>query len=275
MIPQRNISRLAVKLSMSGGRFIPESVIERDYCLAWFLVGMSQAEISKKLVFKGGTALKRCYFSEYRFSEDLDFTLIQDVDFEIIRNELENVFKIVKQQSAIVFSFDRADRVTHRNSYTFFLSYEGPLPGAGKQVKVDITRAEKIVFPLTERAVLKGYEEYSDLPENQTVLTYSIGEIAAEKLVAMADPARNEPRDLFDIWYLAEHQLLELPILLPAVHDKMTFRNKTDLNFTALIREKEAKYRKLWKIRLSNQMAELPEFEGVWRTVGKILRKMV
>jgi predicted nucleotidyltransferase component of viral defense system len=26
------------------------------------------------LVFKGGTALKKCYFGDYRFSEDLDFT---------------------------------------------------------------------------------------------------------------------------------------------------------------------------------------------------------
>ena len=27
-------------------------------------------------VFKGGTCLKKCYFETYRFSEDLDFTLL-------------------------------------------------------------------------------------------------------------------------------------------------------------------------------------------------------
>ena len=32
--------------------------------------------LSSTLVFKGGTALKKCYFGEYRFSEDLDFSSI-------------------------------------------------------------------------------------------------------------------------------------------------------------------------------------------------------
>jgi predicted nucleotidyltransferase component of viral defense system len=27
-------------------------------------------------VFKGGTCLKKCFFETYRFSEDLDFTII-------------------------------------------------------------------------------------------------------------------------------------------------------------------------------------------------------
>jgi hypothetical protein len=37
-------------------------VLERDYCLAWFLVGLSQTQLSEILIFKGGTALKRCHF---------------------------------------------------------------------------------------------------------------------------------------------------------------------------------------------------------------------
>lgn len=37
MIPQRNTSLLANRLAKEGGRRIQESVLERDYCLAWFL----------------------------------------------------------------------------------------------------------------------------------------------------------------------------------------------------------------------------------------------
>nr|WP_276325621.1 nucleotidyl transferase AbiEii/AbiGii toxin family protein [Mesorhizobium ciceri] len=33
-------------------------------------------ELADKWVFKGGTCLKKCYFETYRFSEDLDFTLL-------------------------------------------------------------------------------------------------------------------------------------------------------------------------------------------------------
>ncbi|MQY59088.1 MAG: hypothetical protein GH144_05705, partial [Clostridia bacterium] len=49
--------------------------IERDYILSWILAGIGVDEkLQKALIFKGGTALKKCYFGEYRFSEDLDFT---------------------------------------------------------------------------------------------------------------------------------------------------------------------------------------------------------
>jgi hypothetical protein len=39
------------------------------------LAGISQVDqLRNALVFKGGTALKKCYFGNYRFSEDLDFS---------------------------------------------------------------------------------------------------------------------------------------------------------------------------------------------------------
>ena len=93
MIPQRNLSLLANRLHREGrGRRIPESVLERDYCLAWFLAGLSQSQLAKLLIFKGGTALKRCHFGEYCFSEDLDFTLARAADFAEIRAGLEEVY---------------------------------------------------------------------------------------------------------------------------------------------------------------------------------------
>ena len=50
-------------------------VLERDYLLSWVLAGIGTVpELRETLVFKGGTALKKCYFGDYRFSEDLDFT---------------------------------------------------------------------------------------------------------------------------------------------------------------------------------------------------------
>jgi predicted nucleotidyltransferase component of viral defense system len=62
VIPQRNISLLSNRLAASGGRRIREDVLERDYCMAWFLAVLSQSDLKEVLAFKGGTALKRCYF---------------------------------------------------------------------------------------------------------------------------------------------------------------------------------------------------------------------
>src|ERR1700747_1128903 len=113
MIPQRNLALLSNRLAKSGGRGIPEAGLERDYCLAWFLVALSGTPLRDRLAFKGGTALKRCYFGDYRFSEDLDFTLIQDTPFDVIRTELEAVFAEVQRASGGTMRFAREDRRTH------------------------------------------------------------------------------------------------------------------------------------------------------------------
>ena len=43
-------------------------------------MGLSQDESMKEtLLFKGGTVLKKAYYSDYRLSEDLDFTFIGEV----------------------------------------------------------------------------------------------------------------------------------------------------------------------------------------------------
>ena len=58
MIPQRNISLLANRLVREGGRRIPDEVLERDYCLAWFLAALAESDLKETLGFKGGTELK-------------------------------------------------------------------------------------------------------------------------------------------------------------------------------------------------------------------------
>lgn len=84
MIPQRNISLIANALAKDSGKRIPEAVIERDYVLAWFLTVLGDHPLRELLAFKGGTALRRCWFNGYRFSEDMDFTLTKPVALEDI-----------------------------------------------------------------------------------------------------------------------------------------------------------------------------------------------
>lgn len=272
MIPQRNISLLANRLAKEGGRRIPDYVLERDYCLAWFLAALAESDLKATLGFKGGTALKRCYFGDYRFSEDLDFTLTASVTLDELEGQLESVYASVREASGIVFAFDREDRQKHENSFTFYLRYEGPLP-KGNDVKVDITLREKLVYALQERAVLRGYEEFADLPENRTLRAYSLEEIATEKTLALADKARNEPRDLYDLWHLTSNENIELGTLADGMRQKLEFRGKPCEGLTDAIRTKEARLRALWDKRLGYQMAVLPEFDEVFRAVQRTLRQ--
>jgi predicted nucleotidyltransferase component of viral defense system len=276
MILQSQISKLSNRLfKEQAGRRIPEAVLERDYCIAWFLVGLSRSTLREKLLFKGGTALKRCYFDNYRFSEDMDFTLTGDLTFEVLKSELELVYSEVKKASGIVFRFSRDDRAPHQNSFTFYLGYEGPLPtmSSGREIKVDVTIKECVVYPAAELAVLRAYAEYDDLPEGATVRVYSLQEIAVEKTVALLDRARTEPRDLFDLWYLTtQSKRVDLSEIQDGIKQKLAFRGKTLDDVRGEFEKKEARLKKTWNTRLSSQMSALPEFDGVYRAVKRELR---
>lgn len=274
MIPQRDLSLLSNRLARGGGRRIPEAVLEKDYCLSWFLVGMSATPLKDILAFKGGTAIKKCYIPDYRFSEDLDFTLREETALETIKSHLDEAFSRTEEASGIKIRFSRYDRHSHENSHTFYLAYEGPLPGtASKEVKVDITIRERIVFPVETLPVLNAYAEYRDLPADALIGVYSLNEIATEKIVALFDPARNEPRDLYDLWHLTGNGLVGQADLTHAVASKAEFRNRTMTDAKDIFLRKEDRLKKLWSVRLSAQMADLPEFDEVYRAVTRELRK--
>lgn len=64
-----------VQRSLEWG--LREDVVEKDYVLGWVLWGIgSDPILGNSWIFKGGTCLKKCYVETYRFSEDLDFTVL-------------------------------------------------------------------------------------------------------------------------------------------------------------------------------------------------------
>jgi hypothetical protein len=68
--------------------------------------------------------------------------------------------------------------------------------------------------------------EFTDLPENRLVRVYSLEQIATEKTLALADRARNEPRDLYDLWHLTSSEGIEIGPQADAMRQKLRFRGK-------------------------------------------------
>ena len=80
---------------------VRDQQIEKDYVLSWILYGIAcHTQFSRAIVFKGGTVLKKVYFQDYRFSEDLDFTLLNR---EIFNNQIfiwwREVFDFIKEEN--------------------------------------------------------------------------------------------------------------------------------------------------------------------------------
>ena len=57
------------------------------------------------------------------------------------------------------------------------------------------------------------------------------------------------------------------------MEQKLEFRGKALTTLGEEFLKKEARLKKLWSVRLASQMAELPEFDGVFRAVHRSLRR--
>jgi len=86
-----------------------DDVVEKDYVLGWLLWGIgANKSLGDSWIFKGGTCLKKCYIETYRFSEDLDFTVLPDgpIDPEDVLPLIGEVLNDVNEASGIDFSVE-------------------------------------------------------------------------------------------------------------------------------------------------------------------------
>ena len=92
-------------------------------------------------------------------------------------------------------------------------------------------------------------------------------------MVALQDRARNEPRDLYDLWFLTTRAGIDIGDLIEAITEKLRFREKEIAGLEDRIIAKEARLKSLWNSRLGHQMETLPEFDEVFRALRRELRR--
>jgi len=248
---------------------VRDQQIEKDYVLSWILQGIAKHEnISRELVFKGGTALKKFYFKGYRFSEDLDFTLLSNrPSNDQIVAWFGDVFEYVKEESNIPLKLIDSSK-HHDESINFYISYIGPLGGleAKKRVKVDISRSEILSSePVSMAAIL----EYTD-QEDHKLLCYSLEEVLVEKLRCVMQ--RMEPRDFYDIWYLLAIHKVDMAFLAGQFKEKCEAKELNPGEFHEKLDHRLPKYKARWKKSMRDQIHNLPDFEQVERETLRQLR---
>ncbi len=89
-IPNKKITRQQLELINRRSLKYRIDVAQKDYFLALAFQLFYNSLRKTKLVFKGGTALHHTYLSQKRFSEDIDFTsLDNEISFEEIKTVIE------------------------------------------------------------------------------------------------------------------------------------------------------------------------------------------
>jgi len=258
-------------------------VIDLDYSLSWILLGMKNTSSNLLgLILKGGTSLRKCYFPDYRFSEDLDFTATAPLSESTIGNLIEISFEWIREHDGPDFTiqpfrFEVVNDEYGKESYQIRAYYRGPLNwgGSPRSIKLDVTRAEKLLLPTIDRKV---FHPYSDEEQFETIelSCYSLEEVMAEKIRAIGGQRRFAiSRDLYDIY-----NLLDADINLDAVKQILPekFASKgLDLNAMD-IRSLENRYSEFehdWNRRLlylvpNNQQI----FELVWLRVRNLIKEL-
>ncbi len=250
---------------------VRDQQIEKDYILSWILFGISKHEqLSKAIAFKGGTVLKKVYFKDYRFSEDLDFTLL---NAEILNEQIfawfKEVFEFIKDEANI--PIDIIDNNEHEDGgINFYISYIGPLGGQGnnKKVKVDISRSEQLVFEPIMKDVFIGY---SDLEEHQ-LLCYPLEEVLVEKMRSVMQ--RMQARDFYDIWYLLVEHKIDVDFYVSEFESKCKSKDLLHTDFPKKLDERLPQYKGRWKSSMSEQIKDLPNFDQAEREVQRHLKKL-
>lgn len=258
MIDHRLIQKI------SGNTGIPEPSIEKDYLIELFLYYLSRdAFLGRYLIFRGGTALKKIYFSDFRYSEDLDFIVKSHGDLTAYITKIDNILKKIKKDFPI--EIKQASQFPQKGHLQILLSYNVvPEIYSVKELKIDIVE-DDIVLPSRKRKILFSFEDFKT--SSGSFAAYDLESIAAEKIGRILDVV-DEPRDLWDLWQLMKSEL-EISIVNDLFYQKYGVPIYLP-NLRSAI--KKASYKQSWHTRLIYQVPALIDYERIIEELDELLR---
>lgn len=182
MLDLYEIKKLSKNIGIAALNIIREN-IEVE-----ILESLSKSELSQRIIFYGGTAIRLAYNGP-RFSEDLDF--IFEKQNKNDPKELENILKNVSENNIGVSLEEIYDK---RNTLFGLVYISNPLLKHSIRVKIEISK--KLHKQSSEYLMLNSPCNIL----NPIIKTSSLKSLIQNKLEALK--ARNESRDWFDLWYL-------------------------------------------------------------------------
>ena len=274
MIDATEIRTLAAQAKINPG------IIEKDYVLSKVPMAFSQIDLfNEYLIFKGGTALKKFYYPEWRFSEDLDFTSKE----QLKPKDVKSIFQEAVDKVGKLFGLSM--RVMEYSQYPrtgddlisaqLKLGYDGPLrksSGQKNNVRVDIAFDEVVVSKPITKQIIKGYADDVDaeLP------IYPLEEIVAEKLRSILQ--RGKSRDYYDVWILLKNHNGDfsvsrtVEILKAKCQHKSIPIPKVDDYFDQSRIDEARRY---WERGLAHQLNDLPDFDAVLSELQDLIQTKI
>jgi len=242
----------ADELRRIAGKFkVPIGTLEKDYAVTTLLSLISRFPKVSAMVFKGGTAIKKVYFPEARFSEDLDFTCSSDVSkvlISMLRKEIEGGLDV--QFTEVKSEYSRL-KYGRRISVKY-----NDFNGHPNSIQVDLRLGEKVLKGAERREVMHFYK----VLDKFQMPSMRLEEMMAEKIRATIYSA--QPRHLYDTWFLFRKRV---PLIRTVVTAKIkSYGEDFDIEkLKASIKEME----RTWLIDLQPLLPIVPSFQTVSKSV--------
>lgn len=186
----------------------PLRLLEKDYYITIILSKIN--ELSRDLIFKGGTCLSKIYYSYYRLSEDLDFTL--KLSGNATRTTRSNAIRPIKESLRAFLknfgmSIEDLSKAGHREStqYIYYLDYDSVVLDKKESIKLEMgLRFNPLLPAVTKRVNHKFLHPFTKEPlfNAGSVNCLALKELVAEKLRAAATREVIAGRDFYDLGYL-------------------------------------------------------------------------
>ena len=263
MILQKEIRTIAERLK------VPSNTVDKDYVLGHFLYELfKQPWAINNLLFKGGTCLKKCYFEEYRFSEDIDATII-NAAFVLTKKQIQEVCNAITANIGIAFNILKFEKTLFRDEHVgwdieicFWGANHGKneVPTFGKdchtKIWCEFRLYEKVIFEKEERKLLHLFSDAENV--QLTIPCYSLHEVLAEKMRSLVQRNRGEARDYFDLWFIKNNvENIDWFAVKAAFLQKCAFKNiafNTADDFFIPVRMKQVEIN--WEKRLNHQLPQ-------------------
>lgn len=152
---------------------IPEIYVEKDYWVTFVLHAVFNNPVGHDTVFKGGTALLKCFYRIERFSEDVDLiALRRDGETD---NKLKNKLKAISNIVGAVLPEVEVDNITRKRGMTRKTAHT-----YAKEFNGDFGQVRDVI--IVEATWLGYYEPYSLQPISSFI--YKIMEKTGQGKVA-------------------------------------------------------------------------------------------
>ncbi len=253
MIPRQQIIRFADRDGVSA------PTVERDYVLSHVVASLAEDPGAEDLMFKGGTALRMCYFDDFRYSADLDLTVSGTTEAAL--ESLSGALDACRQ--AIGFpELALTDEAKPR------IGYLGPL-GRMRHIKLDLDVGE-LTFPSQRAGLLHRYDDVSD---TAGLVTYGLDQITSEKLRCVIQ--RLQCRDVYDLHALLHVAGVDVTSAWEMFEAKARHRGLDPEAFFDRLETRTPAYRARWTEELSVHLgSDVPDFDNVLRQLRRHLRPM-